>query len=100
MNVIEKNHGKKIGYEVTGNTIAFGDGSITIDLEDRERDEDVRIDVCADDDHILTEGLSKYFVANIIIPARSYDEDGAAIPFSMENVTLVLWALIDINTEV
>lgn len=100
MTVIEKNQGKKIGYEVQGNAITFGDGEIVIDLEARESDEVVRINICADDDHVLTEGLSKYYVANIIIPARSYDENGEAIPFSMENVKLVLWALIDINKEV
>lgn len=97
MTVIEKNQGKKIGYEVQGNAITFGDDEIVIDIEDRERDEEVRINICADDDHVLTEGLSKYYVANIIIPARSYNDDGEAIPFSMENVKLVLWALIGIK---
>ena len=100
MIVIEQNEGKKIAYEVEGNKITFGDDEITLNLEKYERDEEVRINVCTDDNHILIAGLSKYYVANIIIPARSYDEEGAPVPFSMENVKLVLWKLIDINAEV
>lgn len=100
MIIIEKNQGEKISYEITGNKITFGDDEITLNLEKYERDEDVQIDVCTDDDHILIAGPSKYFVANVIIPAKIYDEAGAAVPFSMENVTLVLWALIDIDAEV
>lgn len=100
MKVIDQNQGRKIGYKLTGTTITFGNDDITIDLEARESDEMVRINICADDDHVLTEGLSKYYVANIIIPARSYDENGEAIPFSTENVKLVLWALINTTKEV
>ena len=100
MTVIEKNKGTKVAYEVTGNKITFGDDEITLNLSKYERDEEVQIDVCTDEDHILIAGPSKYFVANIIIPARQYGEDGTAVAFSMENVTLVLWALIDIDAEV
>lgn len=100
MIVIEKNHGPKIDYEVTGNKITFGDDEITLNLAKYERDEEVQVDVCTDDEHILIAGPSKYFVANIIIPAKSYDESGEAVPFDLENVTLVLWALIDIDAEV
>lgn len=99
MIVLEKNQGKKIAYEVTGNKITFGDDEITLNLEKYERDEEVCINVCTDDDHILIAGLSKYFVANVIIPARRY-EAGEAVPFSMASVKLVLWALIDIDAEV
>ena len=97
MTVIEKNVGAKVAYEVNGNKITFSDDEITLNLAKYERDKEVQIDVCTDDDHILIAGPSKYFVANIIIPAR---QDGAAVAFSMENVTLVLWALIDIDAEV
>lgn len=99
MTVIEKNNGPKVAYEVAGNKITFGDDEITLNLAKYERDEEVQIDVCTDDDHIMIAGPSKYFVANIIIPARSYNEAGEAVQFSMEGVTLVLWALIDIDTE-
>ena len=95
MTVIEKNKGTKVAYEVTGNKITFGDDEITLNLSKYERDEEVQIDVCTDDHNILIAGPSKYFVANIIIPARRYDEEGKAVQFSMEGVTLVLWALIE-----
>ena len=100
MNVIEQNHGKKIDYEVNGNKITFGDDELTLNLSKYERDEEVQIDVCTDDERILIAGPSKYFVANIIIPARSYNDTGEALPFSMDSVTLVLWALVNINAEV
>ena len=100
MNVIDKNEGKKIRYEVTGNKITFGDDEITLNLEKYERDEDVTIDICTNEDHILIAGLSQYYVANITIPARSYDENGEAVPFDIENVTLVLWALVNTESEV
>lgn len=100
MIIIEKNQGKKIEYEITGNKITFGDDEIALNLSKYERDERVQIDLCTDDDHILIAGPSKYFVANVIIPAKSYNEAGEAVPFNIENVTLVLWALIDIDAEV
>lgn len=94
MTVIEKNVGQKIAYEVNGNKITFGDDEITLNLSKYERDDETQLDICRDDDHILIAGLSKYYVANIIIPARQYD-GGEPVPFSMDNVTLVLWALVD-----
>lgn len=98
MIIIEKNEGKKVAYEVSGNKITFGDDEIMLNLAKYERDEEVQIDICRDDDNILIAGPSKYFVANIIIPARQYTEKREPVPFDMENVTLVLWALI--GTEV
>ena len=100
MIVIEKNQGRKIGFKVSGNKITFGDDEIALNLAKYERDEEVQIDICTDDNHILIAGPSKYFVANVIIPAKSYDEAGEAVPFNIENVKLVLWALININAEV
>lgn len=95
MTVIEKNKGTKVAYEVNGDKITLGDDEITLNLAKYERDEEVCINICTDDDHIMIAGLSKYFVANIIIPARTYGEDGNAVAFCMDNVKLVLWALID-----
>ena len=95
MIIIEKNEGKKVAYEVTGNKITFGDDEITLNLAKYERDEEVQVDICRDDENILIAGPSTFFVANVIIPARKYTEEHEPVPFSMENVTLVLWALID-----
>lgn len=98
MIVTEKNEGTKVNYEVDGNKITFGDDEITLNLIKYERDEAQTIDICTDDDKILIAGPSKYFVANIIIPARQYGdpEKTIPIPFSMDNVELVLWALVEV----
>lgn len=98
MIVTEKNEGTKVNYEVTGDKITFGDDEITLNLIKYERDEAQTIDICRDDDKILIAGPSKYFVANINIPARQYEdpEKTIPIPFSMDNVELVLWALVEV----
>ena len=118
MTVIEKNVGTKIPYEVSKNKICFDD-DLTINLAKREEDRDVHIDVCYDTDGELVLGAAagRSYVAEIDIPARQYtqpepvepeategeDTEGTArmssstpaepIPFSMNNVTLTLWAI-------
>ncbi len=95
MIIKEVNAGPKIAYEVDGNRIYFGDDELMLNLSKYERDEEVVINICTDDDNILIAGLSKYFVANIIIPARAYEdvERTKPIAFNMDLVTLMLWAL-------
>lgn len=63
MIIIEKNEGKKVAYEVTGNKITFGDDEITLNLAKYERDEEVQVDICRDDENILIAGPSTFFVA-------------------------------------
>lgn len=118
MTVIEKNAGTKIPYEVSKTKICFDD-DLTINLAKREEDRDVHIDVCYDTDGELVLGAAagRSYVAEIDIPARQYtqpepvepeategeDIEGNArmgnstpaepIPFSMDNVTLTLWAI-------
>lgn len=98
MIIREQNEGPKIPYTVDGNKITFGDDEITLNLIKYERDEAQTIDICRGDDKILIAGPSKYFVANINIPARQYEdpEKTIPIPFSMDNVELVLWALVEV----
>ena len=95
MIIKEVNVGQKIAYSEEGNRIFFGDDELMLNLSKYERDEEVKIDICTDDDHILIAGLSKYFVANILIPAREYEDEDKTIPvpFDMGKVTLMLWAL-------
>ena len=111
MIVVEKNEGQKIPYGVTGRKITFDD-DLTINLEKREADWPVHIDICTDNDGCLCIGaaVGRAYVAEIDIPARQYkpveDEDADAddmempqaepIPLSMQDVTLTLWA---INTK-
>ena len=118
MTVIEKNSGTKIPYEVVKNKICFDD-DLTINLAKREDDRDVHIDVCYDSygELVLGAAAGRSYVAEIDIPAQQYTkpepvepkategedaESGARmgnstpaepIPFSMDNVTLTLWAI-------
>lgn len=109
MEVIEKNEGLKIEYLQTGgNLLSFRD-ELFINLARCERDYPVQIDVCENEDGILTTGTSKKYIAQVDIPARKYKEtpvelDGEMegetqsvkrepIPFSMDNITLTLWSV-------
>lgn len=110
MNVIEVNDGAKIPYEVNGNKITFDD-EIMLNLEKKEADAEVHIDISTDDYGGLITGVGRDYVAQIDIPARSYEEiesedaenmEGTGsggsvvrvpVPFSMDKVTLSLFAL-------
>lgn len=113
MKTVEKNSGKKISYEVRKNKITFDD-DLTINLEKRESDCDVHIDICFDADKNLVIGAAagRRYVAEIDIPARRYEEvenenysetengdyemrepkfNRVPVPFDMDRVTLTLW---------
>ncbi len=118
MKVIEMNEGAKIPYDVNGNKITFND-EIMLNLEKKEADADVHIDISTDDFGGLITGIGRDYVAQIDIPARAYEEiesedaenaegtdntgDSTAmsggntirvpVPFSMDRVTLSLFAL-------
>ena len=116
MIIVEKNEGAKIPYEVTGTKVCFDD-DITINLAKRQEDWPVHIDVCSDKDGTLVIGAEsgRYYVAQIDVPAKEYEEaeataeaentDGEQVegqqtetirtakPLNMDNVTLTLWAL-------
>lgn len=115
MIIVEKNEGAKIPYETRKNKVTFDD-DLTINLEKREEDFHVHIDVCYDEDQNLVIGAAagRSYVAEIDIPGRSYTEeevettsvDGEAetgmegpttvrkaVPFDMSRVTLTLWAV-------
>lgn len=106
MIVVNKNDGPKIDYTVDGNIINFRNGELAIDISKYERDFPVHLDICEDNFGFLTMGLSDRYVAQIDIPAREYqyvengtDElgnpkyDKVAVPFSLDRVTLTLWAI-------
>lgn len=104
MIVIEKNVGLKIAYEVFGKKICFDD-DLTINLEKREEDDPVHIDICYDADKALVIGAAagRSYVAEIDIPAREYTEEPdpedeektilVPVPLDMDKVTLTLWAI-------
>lgn len=120
MKVISANEGPKIPYTVMGTWLNIGD-QIMLNLEKAESDRPEHRDITADAFGNLHTGEGLYYVAQIDIPARQYtetevdnpnyvsgsDENGEyggmggseksikrdPVPFSMENVTLTLYAL-------
>lgn len=110
INVVEKTPGKHIEYALSGGKkITFGDDELTINLASRERDFEVSLDICIDEEDgvvIGTGGRAQKYAAQIVIPASRYDiiEDGEdengepkevpmPIPFDMSLCTLILWGL-------
>ena len=110
INVVEKTPGTHIEYALSGGKkITFGDDELTINLASRERDYEVSLDICIDEEDgvvIGTGGKAQKYAAQIVIPARRYDviEDGedengepkeipVPIPFDMSLCTLILWGL-------
>ena len=108
--VVEKAPGTHIDYALSsGKKITFGDDELTINLATRERDYEVSLDICIDEEDgvvIGTGGKAQKYAAQIIIPARRYDvvDDGedeegnpreipVPIPFDMSLCTLILWGL-------
>lgn len=99
MIIVEKNEGPKIEYTINGTRINFRD-ELALDLSKYERDYNVHLDICENRDGILVMGISDYYVVQIDVPERQYDEqviDGETVrtpvPFSMDRVTLTLWAI-------
>ena len=112
MKIIEANEGPKIFFEESGTWINFDD-QIMLNLKKSEADHEVHIDITSDAFGRLKTGEGAYYVAQVDIPARKYDESEIEnpdydeesenssptiikrepIPFSMENVTLTLFAL-------
>lgn len=122
MKVIEANEGRKVEYEENGSWLNFDD-QISLNLKRMEADHDVHVDITADAFGRLQTGEGVYYVAQLTIPARQYDEteienpdyvepgEGEEadefsgghvnrtitkkdpVPFSMDNVTLTLYAL-------
>lgn len=112
MKVIEANEGQKISHSVNGNWLNIGD-QIMLNLKAREADNDVHIDITSDMTGQIGTGVGLLYVAQVDIPARAYTEtevdnpdynEGVEtsqktiikrepVPFSMNNVTLTLFAL-------
>lgn len=112
MKVINVNEGPKMEYSTNKNKITFAD-ELTVNLEKCERDYPVCIDICIDKFGMVTTGLGMKYAAQIEIPERQYTEEVIEnpdydeedpqsrettikrdpVPFSMENVTLKLYAI-------
>lgn len=113
MKVIEKNSGTKIDYVLSGTKLNFADGELTIDLARYQRDSEVTKDIMVDSEGYLTTGKGRYYIAQVEIPAREYDEQIETIteadengddvtkenvirspkPLDTDKVTLYLWSI-------
>lgn len=116
--VIEKEEGKHIDYQVGSKKITFGDDELTINISSRERDYETVLDICLDTEGGLVIGVgenAKRYVAQVVIPARAYEivegeavmtaEEGQQegeekrqavtipVPFDMKKCTLILWKM-------
>ena len=78
--VIEKNEGTKLNYEVVGTKLFLGDDEIMVNLAKYEKDEPVHIDVVRNWDGALATSIGKSddlsYAAQIDIPARAYTGSG------------------------
>lgn len=120
MEIIKKNDGAYVEYEISGNKITFDD-ELMLNLEKYQRDNEVTIDICRDQKTgTLVSGVpdSGKYVAQISVYPREYEEipvevtetqviqetegtfhemDGGytkeALPFDMGKCTLSLWTI-------
>lgn len=108
MIIVEKNEGTKIDYEVSGTKVTFAD-ELMLNLAKLQKDEPEHKDICFDDDDDLVIGTAsgKWYVAEVDIPAKEYEEQETegesdddekriqmvAKPLDMDKVTLTLWSI-------
>lgn len=103
MRIIEMNEGPKIPYSVEGTEIIFDDDTLSLKLSRRQRDWEVTVDVCSDEDGNLVIGAAtgRYYVAQLTVPAKQYtepegeDEQPEPLPLNIDDVTMALWALVN-----
>lgn len=76
--------------QILGNTIVFRDGELSLDLSKYERDFEVKLDITENEYNQLQIGLSKKYVAQIIIPEREYKD----VPYEKANDESVMETLI------
>jgi len=98
--------GPKANYVLNGTVLTVGE--VSINLQDKQRTTERVIDICLDNQlETMREGLSAWYVANVIIPPKKYtlepsgekDEEGndqmieVELPVDLSQVELRLWAL-------
>ena len=110
MNIKEITEGKKVSYRLQGNILYLGDNDeIQIDLEQRQKDVGIAIDIYIYNAGLLQEGSGRHYAANILTPPRRYhdatvqttDMQGNNItvtqkeplPVDANSVTLQLWEI-------
>jgi hypothetical protein len=106
MIILKKNEGVYVSYALTGTALTLDNGALTVALSEQQRDWPVQLDISADETGALVLGPSRRYVAQLDIPAKSYDivkgkaDDFGfpqlfknAAPLDPDAVTLTLWAL-------
>ena len=100
--VVEKNEGRKIGYELEGSTLWIGD-AIAMRLPRLQTDDTVKKDICADADGNLVFGLGENYVAQVEIPPKGEtDAEGKKTvervqkDFDISKCTLILWSIEEV----
>lgn len=81
----------KVNYMVVGSQVVFRDGELTLDLSKYERDFEVKLDITENEYNQLQIGLSKRYIAQIIIPEREYKD----VPYEKANDEGVMETLIE-----
>ena len=103
MKIVERNAGQKIDYELRGTRLSFADGELTLDLARYQQDDPVTRDIMVDSEGYLTNGRGRYYVAQVEIPAKEYEEtepeneddevERTALPLDTDKVTLYLFSV-------
>ena len=103
MKIVERNAGQKIDYELRGTRLSFADGELTLDLARYQQDDPVMRDIMVDSEGYLTNGRGRYYVAQVEIPAKEYEEaepenegdevERTALPLDTDKVTLYLFSI-------
>ena len=107
MKIVKKTEGRYLSYELRESMCYFDNGAVAVDLESEQRGADVTIDISIDGDGRIVRGVSRWYAAQLSIPARTYtvrengitDEMGfrqitkTADPLNTDDVVLTRWAL-------
>lgn len=117
--MIEKiiQEGEHIPYTCSKKSVTFGDDDLTINLKNRQGDEEVLVDICSDIDGNLVIGAdatgARKYVAQIVIPRKEYTYDEVDNPdydkkdktsqktitqknpvdFNIDDCIIALWAI-------
>ena len=87
MNVVEKNAGTKIEYDVNGTKLSFADDELVINLARYQKDEVVTKDIMVDaDGFLVTETVDGEEVEKEVV-------NRTAKPLDMDKVTLYLFSI-------
>lgn len=100
------NAGAKASFSASGTSLTIG--TVTIDLQARQAEEQKVIDICLDNQlKTMAEGLGAWYVAHVIIPpiqkhtvdSGQQDSNGneifteESLPLNMDDVEIRLWGL-------